>query len=332
VFVVAVSAGSVGLTLNAANHVILCDQITDRTQEEQACNRVYRLGQRKDVVIHHLIGKDTIEEQMYLLNEFRQSKELNFGQSNRSGGPAFRTKHHKGGKFNGKKNNDKNNENNDQLNNFSTQLDPKLFQMPFITTEMTKTTSSRPTIITPWSTFGELHGSGGLDYKNQKDAKKSFFVLDSDDENEQKNISSIRNQNKITPLLSSKSQLSSNGSNGLNKHEDISAMFSGTFEGINGDNFIDLKQLEQEENSLKQSFEGLNDHSDSGSGGDDSDGDDDDDDGGGSDGEVSIAGRKNNGKNSKAKMSFGEMDYSFLFCVGVGVKKHEHHDDDQIEL
>jgi hypothetical protein len=109
-------------------------------------------------------------------------------------------------------------------------------------------------------------------------------------------------------------------------------MFSGTFEGINGDNFIDLKQLEQEENSLKQSFEGLNDHSD----GDDSgsDGDDDDDDDGGSDGdgEVSIVGRKNNGKNSKAKMSFGEMDYSFLFCVGVAVKKNEHNDDDQIEL
>ena len=37
--------------------------------EQQACDRIYRMGQKHDVVIHKFVCRDTIETQILLLQQ-----------------------------------------------------------------------------------------------------------------------------------------------------------------------------------------------------------------------------------------------------------------------
>ena len=50
-------AAGVGLTINEANHVIHLERHWNPAKEDQASDRVYRIGQTKDVYIHHIISK-----------------------------------------------------------------------------------------------------------------------------------------------------------------------------------------------------------------------------------------------------------------------------------
>jgi SNF2 family DNA or RNA helicase/HJR/Mrr/RecB family endonuclease len=50
-------AAGVGLTINEANHVIHLERHWNPAKEDQASDRVYRIGQIKDVYIHHIISK-----------------------------------------------------------------------------------------------------------------------------------------------------------------------------------------------------------------------------------------------------------------------------------
>lgn len=50
-------AAGVGLTINEANHVIHLDRHWNPAKEDQASDRVYRIGQTKDVYIHYIIAK-----------------------------------------------------------------------------------------------------------------------------------------------------------------------------------------------------------------------------------------------------------------------------------
>src|SRR3989339_1920686 len=50
-------AAGVGLTINEANHVIHLERHWNPAREDQASDRVYRIGQTKDVYIHHIISK-----------------------------------------------------------------------------------------------------------------------------------------------------------------------------------------------------------------------------------------------------------------------------------
>lgn len=50
-------AAGVGLTINEANHVIHLERHWNPAKEDQASDRVYRIGQTKDVYIHHIIAK-----------------------------------------------------------------------------------------------------------------------------------------------------------------------------------------------------------------------------------------------------------------------------------
>ena len=52
VFLVSLKAGGVGLNLTAANHAHICDPWWNPSVEEQAADRVHRLGQRRPVQIH----------------------------------------------------------------------------------------------------------------------------------------------------------------------------------------------------------------------------------------------------------------------------------------
>jgi len=62
VLLVTLTSGGVGLNLNFANHVIIMDSWWNPALEEQAIDRVYRIGQTKKVDIHRLYMKGTIEE------------------------------------------------------------------------------------------------------------------------------------------------------------------------------------------------------------------------------------------------------------------------------
>ena len=52
VVLVSLKAGGVGLNLTAANHAHICDPWWNPSVEEQAADRVHRLGQRRPVQIH----------------------------------------------------------------------------------------------------------------------------------------------------------------------------------------------------------------------------------------------------------------------------------------
>ncbi|HZK01415.1 MAG TPA: DEAD/DEAH box helicase, partial [Anaerovoracaceae bacterium] len=62
--VLSLKAGGVGLNLTAANHVIHFDRWWNPAVENQATDRVFRIGQTKDVMVHKFITKDTIEEKI----------------------------------------------------------------------------------------------------------------------------------------------------------------------------------------------------------------------------------------------------------------------------
>ncbi|NWV80606.1 TTF2 factor, partial [Dasyornis broadbenti] len=52
VMLVSLLAGGVGLNLTGGNHLFLLDMHWNPALEDQACDRIYRVGQQKDVVIH----------------------------------------------------------------------------------------------------------------------------------------------------------------------------------------------------------------------------------------------------------------------------------------
>ncbi|NXP24357.1 TTF2 factor, partial [Scytalopus superciliaris] len=67
VMLVSLLAGGVGLNLTGGNHLFLLDMHWNPALEDQACDRIYRVGQQKDVVIHRFICEGTIEEKILQL-------------------------------------------------------------------------------------------------------------------------------------------------------------------------------------------------------------------------------------------------------------------------
>ena len=57
-------AGGVGLNLTAANHVIHFDRWWNPAVENQATDRAFRIGQKKNVIVHKFITKGTVEEKI----------------------------------------------------------------------------------------------------------------------------------------------------------------------------------------------------------------------------------------------------------------------------
>lgn len=69
--VLSLKAGGVGLNLTAANHVVHFDRWWNPAVENQATDRAYRIGQRKDVLVHKFVTRGTMEEK---IDELIQSK------------------------------------------------------------------------------------------------------------------------------------------------------------------------------------------------------------------------------------------------------------------
>ena len=69
--VLSVKAGGTGLNLTKANHVIHFDRWWNPAVENQATDRAFRIGQTKDVLVHKLVCRGTIEEK---INDMIESK------------------------------------------------------------------------------------------------------------------------------------------------------------------------------------------------------------------------------------------------------------------
>lgn len=67
--VLSLKAGGTGLNLTAASHVIHFDRWWNPAVENQATDRAYRIGQRKNVLVHKFICRGTIEERIDALLE-----------------------------------------------------------------------------------------------------------------------------------------------------------------------------------------------------------------------------------------------------------------------
>jgi SNF2 family DNA or RNA helicase len=63
-FLLSLKAGGTGLNLTAANHVIHVDRWWNPAVEEQATDRAFRIGQRRDVQVRKFICVGTLEEKI----------------------------------------------------------------------------------------------------------------------------------------------------------------------------------------------------------------------------------------------------------------------------
>ncbi len=66
---VSLKAGGTGITLHAADYVFLLDPWWNPAVEQQAIDRVHRIGQDKEVFIYRLITSGTVEERIELLKK-----------------------------------------------------------------------------------------------------------------------------------------------------------------------------------------------------------------------------------------------------------------------
>ncbi|XP_026547891.1 DNA excision repair protein ERCC-6-like [Notechis scutatus] len=73
VFLLTTQVGGVGLTLTAATRVVIFDPSWNPATDMQAVDRIYRIGQKENVVIYRLITCGTVEEKIYRRQVFKDS-------------------------------------------------------------------------------------------------------------------------------------------------------------------------------------------------------------------------------------------------------------------
>ncbi|CAH2605474.1 ATP-dependent helicase (plasmid) [Rhodovastum atsumiense] len=71
-FVLSLKAGGAGLTLTAASHVVHFDRWWNPAVENQATDRAFRIGQKKNVLVHKFVCRGTVEEKIDTLIESKQ--------------------------------------------------------------------------------------------------------------------------------------------------------------------------------------------------------------------------------------------------------------------
>jgi SNF2 family DNA or RNA helicase len=64
VFILSLKAGGVGITLTKANHVFHFDRWWNPAVEDQATDRAFRIGQKKNVFVHKFVAIGTLEEKI----------------------------------------------------------------------------------------------------------------------------------------------------------------------------------------------------------------------------------------------------------------------------
>ena len=63
-FVLSLRAGGVGLNLTAASQVIHFDRWWNPAVENQATDRAFRIGQKRNVLVHKFVCRGTLEERI----------------------------------------------------------------------------------------------------------------------------------------------------------------------------------------------------------------------------------------------------------------------------
>ena len=63
-FVISLKAGGSGLNLTAASHVIHFDRWWNPAVENQATDRAFRIGQKRNVLVHKFVCRGTVEERI----------------------------------------------------------------------------------------------------------------------------------------------------------------------------------------------------------------------------------------------------------------------------
>ena len=71
-FVLSIKAGGSGLNLTSASHVVHFDRWWNPAVEGQATDRAYRIGQRRNVLVHKFVCRGTIEAKIDLLIESKR--------------------------------------------------------------------------------------------------------------------------------------------------------------------------------------------------------------------------------------------------------------------
>jgi SNF2 family DNA or RNA helicase len=72
-FILSLKAGGTGLNLTAANHVIHIDRWWNPAVEDQATDRAFRIGQRKDVQVRKFVCVGTVEERIDAMIEEKKA-------------------------------------------------------------------------------------------------------------------------------------------------------------------------------------------------------------------------------------------------------------------
>ena len=72
-FVLSLKAGGSGLTLTAASHVVHFDRWWNPAVESQATDRAFRIGQKKNVLVHKFVCRGTVEERIDALIESKKA-------------------------------------------------------------------------------------------------------------------------------------------------------------------------------------------------------------------------------------------------------------------
>ena len=67
VFLISLKAGGFGLNLTEANHVFIMDPWWNPAAEQQAVDRIHRIGQEREVHVYRLVAEGTIEEKVMQL-------------------------------------------------------------------------------------------------------------------------------------------------------------------------------------------------------------------------------------------------------------------------
>ncbi|HYA50076.1 MAG TPA: C-terminal helicase domain-containing protein, partial [Streptosporangiaceae bacterium] len=73
VFLLSLKAGGTGLNLTAASHVIHVDRWWNPAVEDQATDRAFRIGQRRDVQVRKFVCVGTLEERIDAMIEEKKA-------------------------------------------------------------------------------------------------------------------------------------------------------------------------------------------------------------------------------------------------------------------
>ncbi len=73
IFIISLKAGGTGLNLTAATHVFHIDRWWNPAVEDQATDRTYRIGQKRNVQVHLMIASGTLEERIDEMNQAKRN-------------------------------------------------------------------------------------------------------------------------------------------------------------------------------------------------------------------------------------------------------------------